>query len=322
MPTEPDPSFWNHKTVLVTGSGGFAGGHLCEYLYSLGANVRCLIRPGEDPPIRGPRSKTSLGDVRNFQNLLEAFDAVDVAFHLAAITEISEARADVFSTFATNSLGTLNFLNAARQAKTSKLVYVSTGQVYGKQSAFPISEGALPHPIDIYSASKLAGENLAVSFVEMYQMDVSISRAFNHYGPRQRPQFLIPDVMLRLLDKAPLQVRNATATRDFTYVSDIVRGYVLLAERGKPSHIYNLCSGVERSVEHVVETIMKIAGAKHDFPQNSGTKLLEISRSVGDYSKAREELGWEPQIPFDDGITRTLAWYRANTAFAKRPAAP
>ncbi len=168
MPGEPDPSFWKDKRVLVTGSGGFAGGHLSEDLYKLGANVRCFLRSGETPPIHGPRSNTMVGDIQDYGSLLKALEGVEVAFHLAAITSISEARANVFGTFATNSLGTLNLLMAAKERKTSKLVCVSTCQVYGKQDILPITEEMLPHPIDIYSASKLAGESLALSFAEMY----------------------------------------------------------------------------------------------------------------------------------------------------------
>ncbi|TMI19904.1 NAD-dependent epimerase/dehydratase family protein [Candidatus Bathyarchaeota archaeon] len=259
---DPNPSFWKDKTTLVTGATGFAGGHLAEYLQSMHSEVRCFVRSGQNLAANGPGIKTVVGDVQDYQSLVEALKGVDVAFHLAAITVIPETRAKVFNTFSTNSLGTLNFLMAARERHVPKLVYVSTCHVYGKQNKVPIREDTPPKPIDIYSASKLAGESLALSFAEMYQMDISISRAFNHYGPRQRPDFLIPSVILRLLKHETLKMGNPNPTRDFAFVDDIVRGYTLLGERGTSSEIYHFCSGVERSVKQIANSIAEIAGVK------------------------------------------------------------
>lgn len=312
MPSEPDSSFWKDKTVLVTGSSGFAGGHLCESLYKLGSNVRCFVRSDHNLPVRGIRAKAVVGDVQDYQSLLEALKGVDIAFHLAAITVIPETRAKIFNTFATNSLGTLNFLMAARERKTSKVVYVSTCHVYGKQDKVPIAEDTPPHPLDIYSASKLAGESLALSFAEMYDMNISISRAFNHYGPRQRPEFLIPSIILKLLTDVPLEMGNPTPTRDFTYVDDVVKGYLLLAERGKSSHVYHFSSGIERSVKQIVDTIVKISGSEPQIRWNPDARRVDIPRSLGDYSKAKKELGWNPRVPFEEGIKSALAWYREH----------
>lgn len=308
----PDPSFWKDKTALVTGATGFAGGHLAEFLTSIASEVRCFARSSQNLPFDSPRVKTVLGDVQDYQSLLEALRDVDVAFHLAAITVIPETRAKVFNTFATNSLGTLNFLMAARERKVKKVVYVSTCHVYGKQDRMPISEDAPPRPIDIYSASKLAGESIALSFGEMYDMDVSISRAFNHYGPRQKPDFLIPSIILRLLRRQNLQMGNPNPTRDFSYVDDIILGYCLLAEFGKPGAIYHFGSGKERSVKQIVEAVLAIAGTKQNVEWNPEARRVDIPRSVGDSSKAKRDLGWEPQVTFEDGLTKTLAWYQSE----------
>src|SRR3989441_9623328 len=319
MPTgSPDASFWKGKTVLVTGTTGFAGSHLAELLIGLGAEVRCFVRSPHGMTVHlGPKSKTVVGDVQDYQSLYEALKGVDVAFHLAATTIIPETRAKVFNTFSTNSLGTLNFLMAARERHVPKLVYVSTCHVYGKQNKVPIREDTPPKPIDIYSASKLAGESLALSFAEMYQMDISISRAFNHYGPRQRPDFLIPSVIMRLLRKEPLKMGNPKTTRDFAYVEDIVRGYALLAEKGASSETYHFCSGVERSVREIADTIAEVANVKPDLHWNPGARRVDIQRSVGDFSKAKKELGWQPRVEFEDGLKKTLAWYRTQPV-AKR----
>jgi len=244
--------------------------------------------------------------------MLDALNGAEVAFHLAAITLIPETRAKTFNTFATNALGTLNFLMAARAQDVERLVYVSTCHVYGKQTKFPIIEETAAKPIDIYSASKLAGESLALSFAEMYGMNISISRAFNHYGPYQRPDFLVPSIILRLLRGEKLAMGNPSPTRDFSYIDDIVRGYDLLAEKGRSSEIYHFSSGIEKTVEEIVETIMKISGVKAEVRWNPDARRVDIPRSLGDYSKAMKELGWKPKIDFEEGIKRTVAWYRSN----------
>jgi dTDP-glucose 4,6-dehydratase len=253
-----------------------------------------------------------LGDVKDYQSLIEALKGVDVAFHLAAITLIPETRAKTFNTFSTNALGTLNFLMAAKAQNVPKIVYVSTCHVYGKQDRLPITEETAPKPIDIYSASKLAGESLALSFAEMYGMNISISRAFNHYGPYQRPDFLIPSIILRLLRGEELAMGNPTPTRDFAYVEDVIRGYVLLAESGRPSEIYHFSSGIERSVQEIVATITRISGGKSEVTWNPDARRVDIPRSVGDYSKATKELSWKPRVDFEDGVKRTVAWYRSQ----------
>jgi len=308
----PTAEFWEAKNILVTGSNGFAGRNLSSLLASLGSRVRCFVRSKNGFSLNEGGTTPVVGDVQDYQSVLDALKGVDVAFHLAAITLIPETRAKTFNTFATNALGTLNFLMAAKAQEVPKLVYVSTCHVYGKQEKLPITEDTAAKPIDIYSASKLSGESLALSFAEMHGMNISISRAFNHYGPYQRPDFLIPSIILRLLKGEKLAMGNPSPTRDFSYVEDIVRGYALLAEKGRSSEIYHLSSGEERSVQEIVETIMKISGVKSEVHWNPEARRVDIARSVGDYSKARKELGWTPRVDFEDGMKKTVAWYRSQ----------
>lgn len=308
----PDGAFWKHKTVLVTGSSGFAGRNLCQLLSQYGSNVRSFVRSKNDLSTKERSTSLVLGDVQDYQSLLEALKGVEVAFHLAAITLIPETRAKTFNTFTTNAIGTLNFLMAARAQEVSKIVYVSTCHVYGKQNKFPITEETPPKPIDIYSASKLAGESLALAFAEMHGMNISISRAFNHYGPYQRPDFLIPSIILRLLRGEKLAMGSPSPTRDFAFVDDIVRGYALLAEKGRSSEIYHFSSARERSVREIVETIMKISGVRSEVYWNPDARRVDIPRSLGDYSKSTRELSWKPRVDFEDGLKKTVAWYRSE----------
>ena len=309
---DPDSDFWGGKNVLVTGASGFAGSNLCRLLSSLGVKLRCFVRSSHDFPIETLRANTVTGDVLDYQSLLDALKGIDVAFHLASVTLIPETRAKIFHTFNTNALGTLNFLMAAKAREVPKIVHVSTCHLYGKQDDFPIAEDRIPKPLDIYSSSKLAGESLALTFAEMFGMNISVSRAFNHFGPYQRPGFLIPSIILRLLKGEKLAMGNPNATRDFSYVDDIVRGYVLLAELGKTSEVYHFSSGIERPVPDIAEAVMKISGVRPEVSWNPEARRVDVLRSVGDSSKARKELGWKPRVDFEDGVKRTVAWYRSQ----------
>lgn len=306
-------SFWKNKRVLVTGANGFAGFHLCEALLKRGAKIAAFVRPGRLENIAGLKGvKIVRGDVLDYQSLLNATKHVDVAFHLAALTLIPETRAVIANTFSVNSMGTLNFLMAIKENKVKKGVYVSTCHVYGKPEKLPITEENIPRPIDIYSASKLTGEHLCTSFIEMFGVDVSISRAFNHFGSRQRGEFLIPSVMTKLLRHEKLTLGNPNPTRDFSYVTDIVEGYLLLAEHGETGQIYQFCSGIERSVKSIVDDIIEIGGLNAEAKWNPTRRRVDIMRSFGSYSKAKKELGWQPKVPFEEGINKTIAWYASQ----------
>lgn len=304
-------NFWKDKNVLVTGASGFAGGHLCEALLSKGCKVRGSV------PTTNYRNLPSLGnvdfkvgDMLDYHSLVEATRNIDVVFHLAAITVIPETRAKITTTMAVNSDGTLNLLLAAKENEVKKIVYVGTCHVYGKQEKLPISEENIPTPIDIYSASKLSAEHICQAFVEMYDFDITISRAFNHYGPRQRKEFLIPTVITKLLESKTVKFGNPNPTRDYSYVDDIVNGYMLLAEYGKLGEIYNFGSGVEKSVKDIVKDITRIGGFEAEIQFDSQARRIDIPRSVGDSSKARKDLGWIPEVPFDEGLAKTISWYR------------
>lgn len=312
---EPSLSFWRNKTVLVTGADGFAGSHLCERLIELKANVRALVKPGVIKNIGHLSNKVTIvrGDVLDYQSLLNALKHVDVVFHLAAITLIPETRAVVTKTFEVNTLGTLNVMLASKEMEVKKVVYVSTCHVYGPQENLPITEKHIPKPIDIYSASKLCAEYICTSFAEMYKMDISISRAFNHYGPRQREEFLIPTIIMSLLRERMLNLGNPQPTRDFSYVSDIVEGYILLAERGRAGEVYQFCSGIERSVREIVEKIIEVGRFEPiEIRWNPQARKVDIPRSYGTYEKAKRELGWKPKVSFEEGISKTINWYRSK----------
>jgi len=305
--------FWTRKKVLVTGADGFVGSHLCEALRDAGASVRALVRAGNPKNLRAQDGIFPVkGDVLDFDSLLEASSKVDVVYHLGAITLIPETRSMMANTFSTNSVGTLNLLMAALRNNVSRFIYVSTCHVYGEQASFPIRETAAPKPIDIYSASKLAGEHLCTSFVKMFDLDVVITRAFNHFGPRQRTEFLIPSIITKLIG-GTCELGDPEPTRDFSYVDDIVSGYLAVAELGRTGEIYQFCSGVERTVRDIATEIVRIGKFNADLKWHPGARKVDLPRSYGTYEKAKAELGWRPKTTFEEGISRTIEWYKKRT---------
>ena len=304
----------SNSNVIVTGADGFTGHHLCRHLVNRGAKVRALVKPGLLKNLkRGDDMEIVVGDVTDYQSILNAMKGIDAAFHLAAITSIPETRAVIGNTFSVNSSGTLNVLMAARERGVAKVLYTSTCHVYGKQESMPIKEISVPMPIDIYSASKLAGEHLCTAFVEMFGLDITISRAFNHFGPGQREEFLIPSVIRKLLRNQPIRLGNPEPTRDFTYVEDVVAGYVTLAEKGRRGETYHLCSGEERTVREIVEKILEVAESKAKVSWDPEARKIDLPRSVGSYEKARKEFGWEPKVSFEEGLQRTVDWYTSSS---------
>jgi len=308
-----DRSFWQRRKVFVTGADGFAGSHLSDALVKRGAKVVAMVMPGQLKHVyERPGLDVLKGDVNDYQSVLRAMRNVDVVYHLAAITSIPETRSVIQSTYLTNAGGTLNVLLASRENRVSKVVYVSTCHVYGRQDRLPITEENLPSTIDIYSAGKLGGELVCKALVEMYGLDISISRAFNHFGPRQRKEFLIPSIILQAISKKPLVLGDSTPTRDFTYVDDIVEGYLAIGEKGKPNRVYNLSSGVERTIEEIANEVMKAGRFESDIQWNPGSRKVDIPRSCGSSERARSELYWSPKTSFQEGLKRTIDWYLAQ----------
>ncbi len=309
------PDFWRDKRVVVTGGDGYTGFHLCQALASAGSKVRALVRTGESKNLKGLKSPIEIitGDLLDYPSLLSALKGADVVFHTAAITLIPETRATVLNTFNVNAGGTLGILMAAKDNGVSRVVYTSTCHVYGRQEKLPIKEDQTPSPVDIYSASKLAGEHLCKSFVEMFGVDSVIARSFNHFGPRQREEFLIPTVIAKCLRGGEVELGNPKPTRDYSYASDIVRGYMLIAEKGRSGEVYHLASGQERSVESIANEIVRVGGFNVKLNWHPDARKTDLPRSVGDASKARKELGWDPQVSFEEGLRRTIEYYRGQT---------
>ncbi len=279
-------------TSLVTGADGFAGSHLVELLLAQGFNVVALVR---STPLRNlklhPRLKIARGDVLDYNSLVSNFD-VDYVYHLAAISGVEECRAMPEQAWKVNTQGTLNVIKACENMKVKRLLFTSTCHTVG---------------YDIYAASKRACEDIISTFPNL---DIVTARAYNHYGPRQRPEWLIPTIIRQVLTSDKLMLGAKNTTRDFTYVTDIVNGYFAAMMNGQFHRTYDLCSGIERTIESVANEVIRLTDWKGETLWAT-PRSNDFSRSVGNPIPAQELLNWVEITPFEEGLKRTIAFYKA-----------
>jgi len=238
-------------------------------------------------------------------------------FHLGALVGIPYSYVHPRETLETNVTGTLNVLTAARDHGLSLVVHTSTSETYGTARYVPIDED---HPLQAqspYSATKIAADKLAQSFHHSYGLPLTTVRPFNTYGPRQSSRAVIPTIATQALRGATVKLGHLAPTRDFTYVTDTVAGFVRAAMSEPAGQTFNLGSGEEISIGGLVELVGEILDkelqVQHD-PGRDRPDASEVERLASDNSRAREVLGWEPTVPLRDGLRRTVEWISANSS--------
>lgn len=296
--------------ALVTGAAGFVGPHLSRALEACGDEVVGLDQHNGPDLLDGDRW------VDTFQH-----HTPDVVFHLAGWADVSGSWQQPARTFQVNAVGTLSVLEAARQAKVSRVVLISSADVYGPVSPDrqPITELHPPQPHSPYGVSKQAAEALGLQYHRAHGLDVVIVRPFNHIGPGQSPHFAAPAFALQIAaaERAALEGGAAegggeseilhgdlSARRDLTDVRDVVRAYRMLAVSGEPGEIYNVCSGTAVAISELLDTLVAHATVPIRRVLDPGRlRPVELPILQGSHTKLTEATGWEPEIP----LTRTLA---------------
>ena len=317
--------FWKDKHVLVTGAGGFIGSHLVEALLTQGAHVRAFVRytSRKDPGLLRQLSPEDFckleiipGDLRDEHAVRSAVKGCRVVFHLGALISIPYSYLHPVEVASTNFMGTLNVLTACREQGVERLVHTSTSEVYGTARHVPIDEG---HPLQgqsPYSASKIGADKLAESFFCAYNLPVVTVRPFNTFGPRQSARAVIPTIITQALVKDAVQLGNLSTTRDFTYVSDTVRGFLLAGEaEHAEGGVFNLGTGEEISVGDLARKIIGMVDRSLETSVDSERlrpEASEVMRLLSDNSLALERLGWRPEVTLDEGLSRTIAWIREH----------
>ncbi len=316
---------WKNKSVLVTGAGGFIGSHLVEELLERKAKVHCFLRYNSqssrgflDALRKEDQAKLSIlkGDLEVQETVMQAARGKDVIFHLGALVSIPYSFLHPEETVRTNTMGTLYVLMAARQYHVSKTVIMSTSEVYGTARYVPIDENHCLQAQSPYAASKIAAEKLAESFYLVYGLPVAVARPFNTYGPRQSARAVIPTIISQALKRSEIKLGDTSTKRDFTYVKDIVRGLILIAEKKEScGEAINLGSNYEISIVDIVKKVARLSGRRIKIINESRRmrpKASEVRRLWAQNKKAREILGWQPVISLDEGLRRTIDWVRDN----------
>lgn len=310
-----------NKKILVTGAGGFIASHLVETLVLQGADVRAFVRYNSrgDPGLLSylPTEKMMqveivAGDLRDLPAVQQAMRDVSLVFHLGALIAIPYSYIHPAEVVETNIIGTLNVLLAARQQAVERVVHTSTSEVYGTAQYAPIDEG---HPLQgqsPYSASKIGADKLAESFYRSFDLPIVTLRPFNTYGPRQSARAVIPTIITQALTQNRIHLGNLDSSRDFTYIVDTVAGFLAAAKiEGIEGQTINLGSGSEIRIGDVATEIASMIGKPVEIiidPDRLRPTKSEVQRLISDNRRAREQLGWSPQVSLRDGISNTIQW--------------
>lgn len=316
---------WTETKVLVTGAGGFIGSHLTEHLTGLGADVCAFVRYNSrnDPGLLRLLPKESqeqvrfvMGDLKDADAVRSAVRDVEIVFHLGSLIAIPYSYIHPRETVETNVLGALNIFEAARDAGVGKVVHTSTSEVYGTARYIPIDEN---HPLQgqsPYSASKIGADKLAESFYRSFDVPIATIRPFNTYGPRQSARAVIPTIIAQALTQEKVVLGATHTTRDYTFVGDLVRAFVLVAESPRTAgETVNVGSNSEISIGTVAEMVASLVGKEIEVVTDSDRlrpEKSEVERLWCDNTRARDLLGWSPAVPLKEGLLQTIAWFREH----------
>lgn len=325
--------FWDGTRVLVTGAGGFIGSHLVETLVARGARVRAFLRYTS----RADRGTLALvapsvvdaveilqGDLRSIDAVRGAVAGSEIVMHLGALISIPFSYVSPEEAVDSNVRGTLNVLQAARDAGVRRVVHTSSSEVYGTARYVPMDEA---HPLQgqsPYSASKIGADKLAESFARSFDLPVVTLRPFNTFGPRQSTRAVIPTIITQLLRGATVRLGSLHPRRDFTFVADTVAGFLKAAEvPGLEREEINLGTGRDVSVEELVALVARQIGRTPQIV-TAGERVRpaasEVDRLCASNRKARDLMGWTPEVSLEEGLRRTIAWIEANQAFYQQEA--
>jgi GDP-4-dehydro-6-deoxy-D-mannose reductase len=304
--------------ILVTGAAGFAGSHLIERLLAGGSDVVAWRRPGRTPPIVSGRVRWEAVDLLDRAAVGEriALDRPGTVYHCAAAAHVGRAWDNTTPTFEVNVRGTHHLLEALTAAAQSCVVFIPGSAMIYRPSEHAISEDAPVQPSNPYGLSKLAQERLAL-LAMADGLDVRLGRAFNHVGPRQDPSFAASGFARQIAEieagrRPPeIVVGNLEARREATHVQDTVRAYQTIVERGMPGRPYNVSSGQAYAIRDLLDRLVSKARLKvHVRVDPSRLRPNDVPVFVGDPTRLREELGWEPVIGLERTLTDLLDYWR------------
>lgn len=308
---------------LITGIAGFIGSSLARAVLAQGDQVRGIdnFSTGKRQNLAEILSRIDFreADLLNLDALQNACNGVDYIFHEAAIPSVPKSVLDPLGSNRANVDGTVNLLVAARDAKVKRVVYAASSSAYGDTPTLPKHEGMVPNPISPYAVAKLTGEYYMTSFYRCYGLETVSLRYFNIFGPRQDPTSPYSGVLAKFITnmlngEQPTIFGDGTQSRDFTYIDNAVDAN-LLAMKASPAQVagqvFNVATGKRADLNQAFQLLKKIIGYPGQVkygPSRSG----DVKHSLADLARSEKHLGYTPKIDFEEGLRRTVEWYRGQ----------
>ena len=304
---------------LVTGGAGFIGSNIAEALAKRGDSVRVLdnLSTGFPHNLENIEAELVEGDITDPSDVRKAAEGIDVVYHQAALASVPRSVKDPLATNEACVTGTLNVLQAAREAGVKRVIYAASSSAYGDQPFMSKRELDLPAPLSPYAVAKLAGEHYCHAFWETYGLETVCIRYFNVFGPRQDPgspySAVIPLFITALLEGSqPVIYGDGEQTRDFTFIKNVVHGNLLAAEApagdvaGKS---FNVANGKSVSLNQMLAQLNELLGTDVQ-PKFEDARVGDVRDSLADITNARKYLKYEPVVSFDEGLRQSIEFYK------------
>ena len=301
---------------LVTGGAGFIGSNIVDELLKRNYTVRVLdnFSTGKRENLRGFDNDLELieGDIRSYHIVRQAVQGIDVVLHQAALPSVPRSIHDPITTHEVNATGTLNILDAAKEAGVKRIVYASSSSVYGDSPELPKREDMIPNPLSPYAVSKLAGENYCHVFSRLYGIETVILRYFNVFGPRQDPNSQYSAVIPKFIklvteDERPVIFGDGTQSRDFTYVSNVVEANILAALKEIDTPVVMNCASNGQVTVNDLVVQINILCKKDIKPIYEKKRPGDIIHSYADINLIENKLGYKTKINFRDGLQKLIS---------------
>ncbi len=314
--------------VVITGAAGFIGSRLSEMFLTdaerLGYDEVILLDSltysgrleNLEVALRDSRARFVKGSITDELVTDEVLDGAHAVLHLAAESHVDRSIAGAKIFYETNVLGTQQLLESAKRRGVERFVHVSTDEVYGSIESGAWREDHLLEPNSPYSSSKAGSDLVALAYHRTFGLNVMVTRCSNNYGPRQFPEKLIPLFVTNLFDglKVPLY-GDGLNVRDWLFVDDHCRGILLVLAGGRAGEIYNIGGGTELANVAITRSLLELCGADESMVELVEDRLGHDRRYCVDWTKIREELGYRPEVDFEEGLARTVKWYRENESW-------
>jgi len=306
---------------LITGVAGFIGSALAHAVLAQGDSVRGIdnFSTGKRENFLDIEKRMELqkGDLRDLNAAKDACQGVDFVLHQAAVPSVPKSVIDPIGSNVNNVDATMNLLVAARDAKVKRVVYAASSSAYGDTPTLPKREDMTPNPISPYAVAKLASEFYMISFFRCYGLQTVCLRYFNIFGPRQDPSSQYAGVLAKFISQmlagqAPTIFGDGTQSRDFTYVDNAVHANLLACKAPAEEvagKVFNIATGERFDLNQTFQILKKLTGFQGELTYEA-ERAGDVKRSLADLGRARKHLGYEPRVKFEEGLKKTIEWYR------------